>query len=229
MFLLGVPILGSVIGIVLLAFVAGSRGPTAANSASVGAFFLGWVVAAVIFGGMSMQMWGTYEETKAKWRAEYIRQKKYRETVERSNAELEEERRIEAEKARIEYEEREAARQKTIAFFEKMQREMALTEEWGNAGKQCKRAFEAAYQRFAFRLAAEEGITDPADVTKVFVQAFPHLPISTDWRLAILRFDAVVDPRIKAVLHHLPEPVDIKDFGEFKRRNSHLFEAEKET
>lgn len=77
---------------------------------------------------------------------------------------------------------------------------------WNEAFNWARTSFEQQYHGFALTLAAEQGITNPDDVLKVFAEAYPHLNISSDGRMGLLR-ELAADPRIAAILPHLPSAI----------------------
>lgn len=77
---------------------------------------------------------------------------------------------------------------------------------WCEAFELARSNFEQAYHAIALQLATEHGITRQEDIIKVFVEAYPYLPASLDWRMGCLREIAAKDPRVAAIEHLLPSP-----------------------
>ena len=77
---------------------------------------------------------------------------------------------------------------------------------WRDTAAAMLHDFEREYSAFAVHLAAEQGIYKSEEVLRVFATAYPHLAISTDWRMGCLRENAAQDGRIAAILAYLPPP-----------------------
>lgn len=106
---------------------------------------------------------------------------------------------IEQEKERARAKELEA---KAAIEREKQERQQAF---WG-AHNWALGQLEHQYHALAIQLAAEHRVTDRDSVIKVFVEAWPHLPLASDVRAGCLRYRAASDDRIAAIQHLLPPP-----------------------
>ncbi len=83
---------------------------------------------------------------------------------------------------------------------------MRRRDAWELAAGQARAALDVTYNEVTIHLAAAEGVTDPEAVAKVFGALYPSLPMASDWRMGCLREFAPRDPRIRAILPHLPPP-----------------------
>lgn len=135
------------------------------------------------------------EEEEARQRDVEVRARLAREQWERERPERERQ-----EALRKAEEERERQRLAREADLRRRLREWQQAQSWARS------AFEEAFQDVALHLAAEEGVTAPGDVLKVFAVAYPSFTVAADPRMGCLRELAGSDPRIAAVLAHLPKP-----------------------
>ena len=197
-----------------LAFFIGGKGENASLS---GPFFVGAIISGIAGSFLMIPSLALEQRVKEKYEAEarqiyeeqlraYQAAKKAKEDAERRRREDEERWRREApERERAEALRRQRQEEELRRLKIEQQREERMRA-WQSAFDWARSVLETQYQRLAMQLAAEEGITNPAEVVRVFAVAYPHFDVAADWRMGCLRVIAQQDPRVAAILPHLPPP-----------------------
>lgn len=205
-----VPFVGSIIGAILSVLTAASRGPHTASESAYGAFLFGWIIVGLAVILFAMYDFNNRSELRQKWIANFNKgwYQAERESEDRARREKQQ-----AEEQRlylIEEEKRDAERRRVQALRQRQEAEERGRREriqaWQSAFDWARFTLEVQYQQLAMRLAAEQRVMDPAEVVRVFAVAYPHLDVASDWRMGCLRAIAHQDPRVAAILPHLPPP-----------------------
>jgi hypothetical protein len=208
---------GTMLGGVIWMIIGVSHGPRAGAAVEKADLTTGLILGCVIVGAIMFFIFVSGADVQS--RLQQQADNRYRHDLEQY--ELEKKKR---EREREEYDKetirRQQAEAERVTALKKRQAEEAAAaaiaaekaarvRAWEEAFHWARVSFEQQYHGLAMTLAAEQGVTNPDDVLKVFAEAYPHLNISTDWRMGCLR-ELAADRRIAAILPRLP-PADAQN------------------